>query len=540
MRPSLNALKLLPSVAFLFAVAASGGADTISHNSVEMVLANLGKEINTVGDDFYPTITADGSTMVFSLKPANDENSDIFISSFNDGAWSKAQPIREINTEFDEQTPYISPDGKVLIFSSNREGSVRPPRKSQKVYFLTNDLYISYKKGERWSAPQWLHGGVNTADNERAPSLSRDGKTLYFSRYSGDNIYSSKIYSASLEGITAGDVALLPQPINSDYSDFGLMPSHDKPGFYFSSSRPEGLGLWDIYFVSFINNEYGIPVNLGEPVNSEFNDLSITEIGKTIYFCSDRNGGIGKSDIYTIVIAKKIFRIPDMGFQLSVVDKKNRKPVSTKLDVTVYRKSETGGDDVKKLTIESDDKGACDLKINYDSKALVVKAADARFRPDEIRLVPTVGEMRKAVIELEEASGNEEKPQVAITPPAEPRNFHAEPVYFSYKSSQISQKESRNVKMMVDAVKDRKDLCVRIEGHSDQKGSEPYNVKLGFARAVAVRNALVKNGLKNAKFNVVSVGEKRPSALYRKTGRQEYNRRVEVSIVECGNSKRGK
>ena len=529
----------LPYLAVFAMIAVSGSAEQAGQRTVEMVMSNMGRGVNTAGDDFYPSITADGSTMVFSLKPEKEENSDIYVSTFSNGAWTKAQPIREINTDYDEQTPYISPDGKMLLFSSNREGSVRPPRKREKVYFLTNDLYISYKKGDRWSAPQWLHGGVNTADSERAPSVSRDGKTLYFSRYAGDNIYSSKIYSASLDGITASNIVPLPHPVNSDYSDFGLMPSLSKPGFYFSSSRPEGLGLWDIYFVSYINNEFGIPINLGEPINSEFNDLSITEIGNVIYFCSDRNEGIGKTDIYTLTISTKIFRIPDTGFLFSVLDRKTGKPVSTRLDVSVARDAQNGGGELKKYTVDSDDKGAGELKIDYYSKSLIVKAADGRYRQEEIRLVPVAGEMKKAVIELEEAPKREEKAQVAVSAPPQSRDFRIGPVYFDYRSSDLTEKERQHVRKIYGVLKNEPGLCVKIVGHTDPKGSELYNMKLGYARAVAVKNALVKSGLKNASYKVTSMGERRPSYLAGKTGRQEYNRRVIVSVVECAGAAQG-
>jgi outer membrane protein OmpA-like peptidoglycan-associated protein len=535
-----NIVKWLPCVIAALAVVVSGVAETIESPTREMMLSNMGREVNSAGDDFFPTITADGSTMVFSKRPDNEESSDIYISTHVNGTWTKARPIDEINTKLDEQTPYISPDGKMLLFSSNREGSIRPPRDGGKVYFLTNDLYVSYKKGGEWSPPQRLSGEVNTVDNERAPSLSGDGKILYFSRYRGDDIYSSKIYSATLDGISTGNVAPLPQPINSGYSDFAFMPSHSRPGFYFSSSRPEGLGLWDIYFVSYINNEFGIPINLGEPINSEFNDLSITEVGNVIYFCSDRNDGLGKSDIYTIAISKKVFQIPDTGFKLYVVDKKSRDAISTKLDVSVAR--DAGEDDGadKKFVVESDGNGIGEFKIGFYSKLVTVKPADARFGQKVIRLDPAAGEIKSVIIELEKAVKQEEAPKLAVESPAPPRDYRFGPIYFEYRSSEIPGKEHSHVRKIAGVLKGGKDLCVKIAGHSDPKGSWRYNMKLGYARALAVKNALVKNGLKNIKYDVISLGEGRPSALYRKTGRQEYNRRVEVTVEECANSNRGK
>ncbi|RJP24313.1 MAG: hypothetical protein C4529_02910 [Deltaproteobacteria bacterium] len=540
MKALRNGTKCLPYITVVVAVAVSVCAVIAETTTGEMVLSNPGSAINSAGDDFYPTITSDGSTMVFSMRPENDESSDIFISTLADGVWTKARPIREINSKLDEQTPFISSDGKVLLFSSNREGSLRPPHKGGGVYYLTNDIYVSHKTESGWSSPQRLQGDVNTVDNERAPSMSRDGKTLYFSRYSGNDIYSSKIYSAEINGVSTGNVAPLPQPINSEYSEFALMPSSDKPGFYFSSSRPEGLGLWDIYFVSFINNEYGIPVNLGEPVNSEFNDLSITEIGKTIFFCSDRDGGAGKSDIYTIAISRKVFQLPDTGFKLYVVDKKTRNAVSTKLDVSVVRDAGEGGGQEKNYTVESDGNGIGEVKTGHSATSVTVKAAEGRYRQEAVKLIPSPGEMKSVIIELEEAAEKKEISRPVVSGAAPAMDFRIGPIYFDYRSSSLSEKERKHVRKIYNVLKNEPDLCVKIAGHTDPRGSDSYNMKLGYARAVAVKNALVKSGLKNAKYSVVSMGERRPSYLAGKTGRQEFNRRVIVSVVEGAGGKRGR
>ncbi len=547
MKAVKNISKWLSLMAVIIAAAVSVGAGVEESDTVEMVLSNLGKEINSTGDDFFPTITADGSTMVFCIRPEKGESSDIYITTFENGKWTKAQPINEINTPLDEQTPFISSDGKILLFSSNREGSLRPPRKEGEEYYLTNDIYISHKTGSGWAPPRRLQGGVNTEDNERAPSLSRDGKTIYFSRYSGDDIYSSRIYGATLDGITTSNVAPLPEPINSGHSDFALMPSNDKPGFYFSSNRPGGLGLWDIYFVSYVNNEFGTPVNLGEPVNSEFNDLCITEIGNTIYFCSDRSGGVGKSDIYTIAISRKVFQVPDTGFKLYVVDKKTREAVSTSFEVSVTRDPGKGGG-VENFVIESDGNGIGEFWVGHLASSVRVKAADGRFKQDEVRLSPEEGEMKSVVLELEEAPKKEEvvqkkeevieRPVVSETAP--PKDFRIGPIYFEYRSSTLTEKERKHVEKIFGVLKNEPPLCLKIVGHTDPVGSDRYNMKLGLERAKTVEKALVRSGLKNAKYEVVSMGKRRPSYLSKKIGNRKYDRRVIVSVVDCDRGKKGK
>ncbi|MBP7585423.1 MAG: PD40 domain-containing protein, partial [Spirochaetes bacterium] len=257
-------------------------ADLVNRADTVMTIRNMGATINGVGDEFYPTITSDGKTMVFSLRPKNRENSDIFISYHKNGAWTAPKAMEDLNSDADDQTPFISPDGNFILFSSNREGSQRPPKKEGSVYYLTNDLYIAHKEGEGWSEPERIEGDVNTADNERAPSMSKEGKMLYFSRYPANSLEKSIIYQATLGRDGFGDVRPLPAPVNSGYSDFALMPSNNKPGFFFSSSRPGGRGLWDIYYVHYIDGEFSEPINLGSPTNSEFNDLTVTEVGNVI------------------------------------------------------------------------------------------------------------------------------------------------------------------------------------------------------------------------------------------------------------------
>ncbi len=515
------------------------GAMSTEETTVEMILANV-TEVNTPGDDFFPYITADGSTMVFSIKPADSDNSDIYISHFMEGKWTSAKAIEELNTKYDEQTPYISQDGKILIFSSNRDGSIRPPKKGESVYYLTNDLYISFLENGKWSAPKWLEGEVNTADNERAPSLSKDGKTLYFSRYSGNDIYSSKIYCADLDGISTSNVKLMPRPINSDYSDFGLMPSNSKPGFYFSSNRPGGFGLWDIYFVSFINEEFGEPVNLGPPINSEYNDLSITELGNNIYFCSDRKGGAGNSDVYSIRISTKVLKLPDTGFVFSVVDAKSKSPIATSLEISVYS-GDAAKEEIKKFVVESNNDGGCELKTDYYSKKILVVPADARYKADGLSFDISAGEMRRVTIELAEAEKKTDETIAVLQKKDESpsdkiekrplREWKIQPIYFEYKSSELS-KEARqrmwNIKKLLES---EKNIRLTIVGHTDFRGSDSYNFKLGYQRARAVKNGLMKNGL-NAQYELISKGKQQPSELYKKTGHQKYNRRVEITAKE--------
>lgn len=502
-------------------------ADIIDHSHTEMMLSNMGARINGPGDEFYPTITADGSRMVFSIRPLQKDNSDIYMSIFTNGAWSQPQPMKELNTSFDEQTPYISPDGTIIIFSSNREGAIRPPKHPGKVYYYTNDLYISRFTDGRWSEPEHIEGDVNTEENERAPSLSRDGKTLYFSRYPGNNIEKSKIFRAKLSENEAVDVEPLPAPINSGYSDFALMESNNKPGFFFSSSRPGGYGLWDIYFVSFIDEKFGEPINLGKPVNSEANDLTITEIGRVVFFCSDRNGGKGNTDIYTVTLSPKIFRIPDTGFIFSIRDKETRRPVSSEFSIVIRTQSKDGKLPEKRLRQKSSAAGILEVKVPGESKEIILHAEDENYEPFRKSYIPSAGEMKKDVILLSKFKAEE----VPVEKEVKAHTF--QPIYFDFGSSKISIKEMPHVMDLVHTLRSDQSLCLKIIGHTDSRGKESANIRLGMKRAQAVKQALMNFGLSRFRYKLESKGESTPSDEYLVTGEHRYNRRVEFEIIDC-------
>ncbi len=268
-------------------------------------LINMKFPINTPGDDFSPTLTSDGKIMLFNSKGLNDKSSHIYASRFLDGRWTTPVAFDEINSKYDnDETPFISPDGNMIIFSSDREGSMRPDTSFYGEERITYDLYFSKKVDGKWTKPERLPGDVNTIENERSPSLSQDMTTLYYTRWPFKNIKKAAIMQATFKNGMYTDVRELPSPVNTGNYEIAISPSYKRPGFYFSSRRPKGLGGWDVYFAYFINGQFSKVVNMGPEINSDSNELFFTEVGDKIYFCSNREGGAGLYDIYTADIKK--------------------------------------------------------------------------------------------------------------------------------------------------------------------------------------------------------------------------------------------
>ena len=174
--------------------------------------------------------------------------------------WSQPTHILEINSNFEDKMPTISPDGKTIVFSSNRPGG-----------YGGFDLWVSNrdKKENKWSVPVNLGPVINSSANEIMPSYHYDGTTIYFSSDRKDENYKFSFYSADLaddsllsaeDGIERSkkenqtpsmpkirEIRKLSSPFNSKYDDEGLSLSHDGIWVYYSSNRPGGEGQFDIY-----------------------------------------------------------------------------------------------------------------------------------------------------------------------------------------------------------------------------------------------------------------------------------------------------
>ncbi|MCP5510490.1 MAG: PD40 domain-containing protein [Leptospiraceae bacterium] len=175
-------------------------------------------------------------------------------------SWSKPEHILEFNSHFDDKMPAISPDGKSLVFASNRPGG-----------FGGFDLWISNRdlKINKWSSPINLGPKINSSANEIMPSYHYDGQTLFFSSDRLDENFKFSFYMADFDDdsliLTAEEekkrlendsppvfpkvrtLKKLPQPLSSEHDDEGISLSHDGLWIYYASNRPGGEGQFDIY-----------------------------------------------------------------------------------------------------------------------------------------------------------------------------------------------------------------------------------------------------------------------------------------------------
>ena len=228
---------------------------------------NIGLPINTTrfegmpilrkltSNDHTPDTKEDKYEMYFvaeSFKNGIHQNSDIFRSVYINNQWSKPEPIHEINTVFEERMPFISLDGSVLVFSSNRPGG-----------YGKDDIWVSKYDVERqtWTKPKNLGSQINTNASEISPALYDRNQTLYYSSdreggMGGYDIYMSEILrrESPKYPLSWSDSRNLGKPYNSSWDDERPILAHNRQYMYFSSNRPGGMGKFDIYRAKVINS----------------------------------------------------------------------------------------------------------------------------------------------------------------------------------------------------------------------------------------------------------------------------------------------
>ncbi|MBN2347944.1 MAG: PD40 domain-containing protein [Bacteroidales bacterium] len=231
---------------------------------------NITPQIQSDGDQFVTSVSYDGKQLF--LTKEDNFNSDIYISNYENGLWTKSVPLsNKINTKFWESHASISADGKTLYFSSNRRGGLGEMDIYKSELNEFND----------WSAPVNLGNNINTELNEDTPFITEDGKTLYFSSQSHKSMggYDIFISHKDEQGNWSGPENL-GYPINSTDDDLFFYPWKNGNVGLVSVFSDDGFGKEDLYeywFVPFTAFEEEIALKVGEDVEEEMTQQEIAD-----------------------------------------------------------------------------------------------------------------------------------------------------------------------------------------------------------------------------------------------------------------------
>ncbi len=275
----------------LTACASSPPAEEIRTYPVE--ISNLGAAVNSALDEFAPTITANGTRLMFTRGNGSAPfNRDFWQSTLDGEFWTTASRLPDrINRETNEGSPSLSADGQILYFAATD----RPDSKGK------SDLYMAQLEGREWGEARNLEFPVSTDYWESQPSATADGRTVYFVSDREGGLGGLDIWVTSLDQDDKWKVPVnVGAPINTSKDEVSPFIAKDGSTLYFASDGHAGLGGTDMFVSRLLRGSWSAPTNVGRPLNSDGNDefFSLSAEGMVVFFSSRRPGGFGGYDLY--------------------------------------------------------------------------------------------------------------------------------------------------------------------------------------------------------------------------------------------------
>lgn len=483
---------------------------------------NMGKNINSEWHEYLPTLTADESELIFTVRrPADSkticpegkvctEEEDFYVSTKVNGEWGKRKPLgKPINTGHNEGAQCISPDGKYLIFT----GCHRNDGKG------SCDLYWSKRIGDIWSKPRNFGEPVNTRFWESQPTFGADGKTILFTSNRPGGMGGSDIWQTTMieEGVFSEPVNL-GQPINTMKDEDSPFLHPDGVTLYFTSTGHRGMGGKDIFYsILQENGTWSEPINMGYPINTHNDELSLTvnARGDKAFFSSSKEGGFGKMDLYWFELPKELRPLPVTYFKGKIFDSKDEKPLEALFEVIDLK--------TDKVVVSSySDPVSGEFLVCIPTNSLYALNATANhylFYSENFE------------IEGEYSNIKPYEKNVALKRIEIGESIVLKNVFFDTDKSDLKPESEAELSRLVTLMQQNPQMKVEISGHTDNVGTKEHNALLSKNRAKAVFDYLVKKGINSNRMTHAGYGFDKPVSSNDTPEGRAANRRTEFTII---------
>ena len=480
--------------------------------------------------DFGMTFFGDGKVAFASTR--NTENPtfawnglpylDIYYADMDaNGQLQNVTPFSEaINTESHESNPVFTADGNTMYFNRTNESK----SKSEGDRIAHIKIYKAEKINGVWTNVEALPLNSNKFSTEH-PSLSMDGKTLYFASdrpggYGGFDIYRVSINDDG----SYGEPENLGSKVNTKHREqFPFISSRNT--LYFASDGHLGYGGLDVYRSNSVNNTFDQPVNLGSTLNSSLDDFAyvIDEDANKGYISSNRTGYDG---IYKYVRQENI--LTKYMVQGAVVDK-NTNDLLEGAMVTLL------DDSNRKLQDSIVGRNAEYLFKLEPNKKYTVRGEFKAYIPKEVefstdangKISHNIYLNMESFADAEERVKKDEEGVVKV---------ELDQIYFDFDKAKIRPDAAKTLDVLVDLMKKYPSMQIEVSAHTDFRGPDDYNLQLSKKRAASTLEYLVSQGIERERLTSEGFGETQPINECTKPGvctkaELELNRRCEFKVM---------
>ena len=434
---------------------------------------------------------------------------DIYKADYNtDGTITNASPVTELNSKWHDGPITISADGKTAYFASEsyKEKQSSPKDKKANAKYSQVYLFSATKNGDSWGTPSSLPFNDKSFSNSN-PSLSRDGKTLYFSSNRTGSVGGTDIWKVAVNADgTYGEPQNLGNKVNTEGNESFPFIADDNKTLYFASSGKQGFGGLDVYQIDLTNGE---ATNLGKPVNTEKDDFAFTfNESKKIGFLSTNRSGNDDIFIVNPICAVDV---------LIVVTNAKTGEILANASVSIL-------DDKKNViaTQMSNAKGEVSYKVECD-RAYVVQASKDGFEGNTFAVTKSKGPKAKVDAALQPI-------EVIVTE----TEIILKPIYFEYDKSNITQEGAFELDKLVQVMKNNDKMVILAKSHTDSRGSDKYNLTLSERRAKSTVQYIISKGIDASRISGKGMGELEPKEVCNPCTEAQHalNRRSEFLIVK--------
>ena len=472
-------------------------------------------DISSGKSDFGAVLTNDNEVYFASARNEsrktygwNDEPFlDLYKATYNaNGTLSEATLVDGINTKWHDGPATISADGNTMYYASESyNDNLYEKDKVNKLRFSQVNLYKATRVDGKWTNIKALPFNSKEYSTSN-PSLSKDGKTLYFSSNMPGSIGGNDIWKVSVNGDEYGIPVNAGDKVNTAANESFPFISDDNI-LFFSSDGKQGFGGLDVFEIDL--NQNSEAKNVGAPVNSEKDDFAFTyNTNKKVGFFSSNRSGVDN-----------IYKADPVCGVLVLSNVKNSKTGKILTDAKVVLLNKENQIVSTQMT---DAAGNVSFDVSCD-EPYSLQISKEGFDPNTFSVEKTRGGEVMAYITLD-----------PIKPIITEKEVILQPIYFEFNKSNITEAGAEELDKLVEVMNEYKDMVIFAKSHTDNRGSDRYNLNLSDRRAKSTVQYLISKGIAKARITGKGFGESEPKAVCDECTEEQHaqNRRSEFLIVK--------